>query len=165
MAGFRAIIEQAFEVTLRVYLQSVLSCSASSAWDEVQKSSLLCYVAWPLVTFRSDHGQDLPQQWQPGTTISIRARLFGIIPIGTHVLEFERIDHDQRELQTREHDRLIHKWDHLIRIRQETENTSLYSDDIQIDAGILTIPVFLFAQFFYRHRQRRWRKVARSLGV
>ena len=35
--------------------------------------------------------------------------------------------------------------------------------EIVIEAGPLTLLVWLFANWFYRHRQRRWRRVARRL--
>jgi hypothetical protein len=38
------------------------------------------------------------------------------------------------------------------------------SDEIEIEAGWLTFFVWLFAQWFYRHRQRKWRNVARRLS-
>ena len=153
------------EPALKVYVKSLLPCSSSAAWSEVQKVSLLRYVAWPLVTFHPRKGEQLPARWEQGTTVSIRMRLFGFVPFGTHILEVERIDHDQLVIQTCEHDYLIRKWDHLIQICRETDNTSMYSDDIEIDAGILTVPVFLFAQCFYRHRQRRWRKAVRHFSA
>ena len=38
-----------------------------------------------------------------------------------------------------------------------------YSDRIEIDAGPLTPLVAGYAQLFYRYRQRRWRRLARTL--
>jgi hypothetical protein len=41
------------------------------------------------------------------------------------------------------------------------QDQSIYSDVIDIDAGRLTVSVW--ATWFYRHRQRRWRALAKSL--
>jgi len=38
-----------------------------------------------------------------------------------------------------------------------------YTDQIDIQAGILTPPIWLFAHIFYRYRQRRWRHLVRAL--
>jgi hypothetical protein len=43
------------------------------------------------------------------------------------------------------------------------QDRSIYSDVIDIDAGALTVLVWAWASWFYRHRQRRWRAFAKSL--
>src|SRR5207302_1640781 len=48
-------------------------------------------------------------------------------------------------------------------IRPSGDGQTLYSDEILIETGWVTAFVWLFAQWFYRHRQRRWRRVARRL--
>ena len=93
----------------------------------------------------------------------MRSFLFGLIPLGTRLLFFERVDGRAREIQTRENDPLVRNWDHRITIREATGGQTLYSDRIEIDAGLLTPGVWLFAQWFYRHRQRRWQHVAARL--
>src|SRR5205814_10309082 len=92
-----------------------------------------------------------------------RIYLFGIIPLGTHTIFLERIDSEAREIQSRESEWLVRRWDHLIRVRPAADGQTLYSDEILIEAGWLTAFVWLFAHWFYRHRQRRWRRVARRL--
>jgi hypothetical protein len=57
---------------------------------------------------------------------------------------------------------LIKVWDHKISITTDAGRTR-YNDSVTIHAGVLTLPVWLFAQAFYRHRQRRWRLLARQL--
>jgi hypothetical protein len=37
-----------------------------------------------------------------------------------------------------------------------------YSDEIEVRAGALPPLVWLYAQLFYRYRQRRWRRLERS---
>jgi hypothetical protein len=69
------------------------------------------------------------------------------------------------EIQTRERDPLIQIWDHLIAVKPASGGHTRYSDTVAIDAGIFTLPVWLFAHWFYRHRQRRWRRVAARLAA
>ena len=53
-------------------------------------------------------------------------------------------------------------WNHTIRFRP-LENGKLHcTDEIEIQAGLLTGVVWAFAHVFYRHRQRRWRRLLRS---
>ena len=148
---------------MRVYVESILACSPKAAWDEVQKSALLVEVARPLVSIKPLRGEALPERWREGTTVRCRTHLFGLVPFGTRTLYIERVDGDAREIQTREYDAVIRKWDHLIRVSDAGDGQTRYSDEIEIGAGLLTPLVWLFAAWFYRHRQRRWRGVARRI--
>ena len=148
---------------MRVVVESVLPCRPELAWEEVQTSRLLVEVARPLVVIRPLPGERLPDRWHSGGTVGCRSYLFGVVPLGTRGLNFERVDPSTREIQTRESDSLVRRWDHLIRIGDAGEGHCQYRDTIDIEAGWLTPLVWLFAQWFYRHRQRRWRAVAKRL--
>ncbi len=84
-----------------------------------------------------------------------------MIPLGRHSIFCERIDPELREIQTREREPLVRRWDHLVRVRPEGDGHTRYSDEIEIEAGLLTPIVWLFAEVFYRHRQRRWKRLIR----
>jgi hypothetical protein len=62
-----------------------------------------------------------------------------------------------------EHGRFVRTWNHRIRFRASGQGQTLYSDEVAIDAGWLTLPVWLFALLFYRYRQWRWRDLAEHL--
>ena len=149
---------------MRVVVQSVLSCPLESVWNEVQTTRLLVEVAAPLVAIRPLPGAQLPERWHEGETVKVRSYLFGIIPLGTRVVLFERIDPAAREMQTRESDPLIQRWDHIISLRPRGNGCCRNRDEIEIQAGWLTAVVWVFAQLFYRHRQRRWKAVAKRLN-
>jgi hypothetical protein len=145
---------------MRLFRETVLPCDADHAWAEVQTSALLHEVAHPLVTIRPVPGEELPARWSAGETIRCRSYLFGLIPLGTRTLFFERVDQDRREIQSRETDPLVQRWDHRVRVQPLGEDRCRYFDEVEIEAGLLTAAVWLFASWFYRHRQRRWRTVA-----
>ncbi len=146
---------------MRVFVQSTLPCDADRVWAEVQTSRLLHEICWPLIRLRPARGEIvLPDRWQDGATVSLKPLLFGVVPLGTRSLSWESIDHPRRQMQTREHDVLIRRWDHRIQVEPIAPGECRYTDDVEIDAGVLTWPVWLFAQWFYRHRQRRWRGIA-----
>lgn len=147
---------------MMVDISTVLDCSAAKAWSEVQKISLLVHVARPLARL-APVGAPLPEQWTQGLTARCRLFIFSIIPIGVHTLHIETIDQASYRLQSRERDPLIARWDHLVSIKPLDESRSLYRDTIEIDAGKLTFIVWAWANWFYRHRQRRWRALAKSL--
>ena len=56
---------------------------------------------------------------------------------------------------------LISRWDHLITIRSVVGGC-VYSDRVEINAGVLTPFVWVFAWLFYRHRQRRWQRLVKD---
>jgi hypothetical protein len=142
-------------------VSTVLNCSAAKAWNEVQKSSLLLHLIWPLVRVVAV-GAPFPERWSEGP-MQCKMYIFGIIPVGVHTIHIENIDQKNFQIQSREHDRLVPRWDHLISIKALDDNRSLYRDTIEIDAGWLTFVVWAWANWFYRHRQRRWRALAKTL--
>jgi hypothetical protein len=148
---------------MRAYVESVLPCPAEKVWDELQRPALLLEVIRPLFRLVPADDPQFPERWLQGATVRCQGYLFGIIPLGIHTVFLERIDPVAREIQSRESESLVRRWDHLIRVRPAGEGRTLYSDEIVIEAGWLTAFVWLFAQWFYRHRQRRWRRVARRL--
>ena len=148
---------------MRVYVESVLPCPAEKVWEELQRPALLREIIRPLFRFVPADPLQFPERWPEGATLRLRGYLFGIIPIGTHTIFLERIDPVAREIQSRESEPLVRRWDHLVRVRPAGDGRTLYSDEILIEAGWVTAFVWLFAQWFYRHRQRRWRRVARRL--
>jgi hypothetical protein len=149
---------------MRVYVESVFNCPPDRAWAEVQRPALLLEVARPLIRLEPEDGP-FPERWQQGATVRFRSYMFCFLPTGTRTVRFESVDQMARQIQTREHDPLIRHWDHLISVRATEDGRTRYSDDIEISGGPFAFCVWAFAMWFYRHRQRRWRRVARRLAA
>lgn len=148
-----------------VQRETVLPCTPDAAWREVKRPALLIEVAHPLVTLKPVEPATFSAEWPAQQRVQLRSYLLQFIPLGLRTLYFEQIDNDARVIQTREHDRLIRKWDHRIEIRPNGDGKTRYSDTVEIDAGLVTLPVWLFARVFYWHRQRRWQSVAARLSA
>lgn len=148
---------------MTVFVQSVLPCSAKRVWETVGTSALLLEVCRPLVAIRPLGGQSWPETWAEGMEVFCRPSLFGLVPLGTRTLIFERIDPQRFEIQTHESDPMVKRWDHLIRVEPIDHTRCRYSDRIEIDAGLLTLFVWVFAEVFYHYRQFRWQSVAKRL--
>jgi hypothetical protein len=148
---------------MKVEVSTELDCSAAKVWNEVQKSALLLRVIWPLARISTSGLPDLPEHWDEGQKVQCRVYVFGFIPLGVREIYFERIDHRALRIVTRESDRLVRKWDHTILVRPFGPNRSIYRDTIDVDAGHLTVVVGAWTNWFYRHRQKRWRSLARRL--
>jgi len=85
----------------------------------------------------------------------------GRVPIGEHVVNLQRTVADATEVRANPviwHDAgysdLIRMWDHKIEL-EDFFGMTRYTDDVEIHAGPLRLPAWLFAQVFYLHRQRR----------
>jgi hypothetical protein len=143
-------------------VSTILDYPAAKAWTQVQTSALLRYVNWPLARF-VPCGAPLPERWSEGLTLQWKTFVFGVIPVGVHTVHMEKVDQSNYEIHSREYNRLIARWDHLISIKPLDHSRSLYRDTIEIHAGILTFVVWAWANWLYRHRQRRWRSLAKTL--
>jgi hypothetical protein len=60
-----------------------------------------------------------------------------------------------KRLRDNGHSALIKTWDHRITIASDDQGGTLYRDEVEVRAGLLTPFIWVFAQIFYRHRQRR----------
>ncbi len=149
---------------MQVHVESTLGCSAEAAWRKVKSCETLAQVSRPIVTFRVAGGDGFPPEWSEGSTVRCRTYLFGCVPLGTRKFGIERVDEESREIQTRECDPLIRRWDHLLRVTPEGDHECRYSDTIDIEAGVLTPLVWLFARLYFRHRHKRWREIAADIS-
>lgn len=125
---------------------------------QLKTSRLLLHVAAPLVKFVPCDPIQLPELWEEGT-YWVSLRLLGFIPLGRQAVV---ISYPKTQvgfaLRDNGHSALIEKWDHRITIEPSGSGT-LYRDYVTVEAGLLTLFVWAFAQIFYRHRQRRWRQL------
>ena len=140
-------------------VESVIPVNIDVAWDRVQKSSTLVFVAKGMMTFRP-LGEDFPEYWEVGKKIKTRTYLWGLIPMGgIHTITFQKIDRSTYTLQTSESDFTAKVWNHIIILEVVDEATIRYKDQIEIYAGWLTGIVTWWAKHFYIHRQKRWLKL------
>jgi hypothetical protein len=134
---------------MRVFVQSALPCDADAGWQRVQTSALLREICRPLIRLApTDGAVELPARWEHGSTVRLRSYMFGFIPLGVRTLRFERIDQQNREIQTREHDPLVRRWDHRIHFEPLGPGSSRYTDDVEVEAGLLTPLAWAVAQLF-----------------
>jgi hypothetical protein len=69
------------------------------------------------------------------------------------------IDPESRLIFSSEHGRLTRVWNHRLQIVPIDSRAVVYTDAIEIQAGGMTVFIWLFAHVFYRHRQRRWKRL------
>src|SRR5207247_2095722 len=119
-----------------VRVESIFDAPPDKIWKNLLRPTSLVKVAAPMVKILPMPGEDFPEIWQAKQTYRCRSFLYGFVPAGVRTIYLENVDNSTREIQSREHDWLIRRWDHLIMIQPYGENQSLYSDKVEIDAGM-----------------------------
>ncbi|WP_220348675.1 hypothetical protein [Alkalilimnicola ehrlichii] len=123
----------------------------------MKQSNTLLYVTKGFLGFS---GSDrFPREWREGATEETRLLFFGVVPGWRHRLTFQEISDAKRELATCEGGGLVPIWNHLIKVEELEGQACRYTDDVEIQAGPLTLLVWLYANVFYRYRQWRWRSL------
>lgn len=146
----------------KLTITSEISMDIDTAWSKVQTSALLNFVVDGKIKFKPTGGQ-FPVVWKEGETVSTRMFIYGIIPFGgLHLLYFEKIDHQNKILQTKEWDNSAKVWNHLISLKKLTNSTTLYEDEVIIYSGFLTGFITMWAKTFYKYRQKRWLLLAQD---
>jgi hypothetical protein len=151
---------------VKIDLSTRIALPAEIVWEEVQTAALLMHIAWPLVRF-APVGSEPLDAFISGGRYQARLWLFGFLPFGTQWIVISVYEPESgnwpKRLRDNGHSAIIRTWDHRITITPNPDGTTCYRDEVDVSAGILTLGVWAFAQLFYRHRQRRWRKLAASL--
>jgi hypothetical protein len=143
-------------------ISTVFDCTAEQLWDEISRPASLRFVSAPLLHFEPLVPGELDGEWVVGRTYALRLSLFGFLPAGQHRITLVNIDREANLIESKESGALSPVWNHTIRFQPFGDGRLHYTDEIEIQAGLLTGVVWAFAHVFYRHRQRRWRTLLRS---
>jgi len=140
-------------------ISTTLPCNTDDFWDIIIKPNSLQYVTSPVIKFKPIDHQSLESDWIPNKLYILQIYLFNIIPLGNHNIELKEIDRSKNIIKSEETGLLARVWNHTITFSPSGKNEIHYVDEIEIQAGILTPVIWTFAHLFYRHRQRRWKKL------
>lgn len=131
---------------------SVFPTSREIVFENLRKLETLQYIASPFAIF--EPVEDAGSVWAEGEKSSYRFRLFGIIPFGTHTIRIIRFSPDG--ISSREGNEHVPVWNHDITMVRLDDNHTKYTDRVEIRAGWKTVFVWLWANLFYAHRQKKW---------
>ena len=131
---------------------SIFPASREAVFVRLKQLKTLQYISAPYASF-TPIDQNEAYTWRVGAVSSYYFKLFGVIPLGTHTIKIERFD--QESIQSRESNRFVPVWDHLITLKEYGDQTE-YTDEVVIHAGWKTVFIWLWAKAFYTHRQRKW---------
>ncbi len=142
-------------------ISTTLNCTAEQLWDEISRPASLHFVSAPLLHFAPLVPGALDSEWEVGKPYPLRLSLFGFLPVGKHHITVVNIDRAANLIESQERGALARVWNHTIRFRPLENGKLHYTDEIEIQAGLLTGLIWAFANLFYRHRQRRWKVLLR----
>lgn len=144
---------------MKAKISTIINTNENKMWDELQKVSSLMQVASPILKFRPQNNQTLPEKWELGTEYKLKLSFFGVVPLGDHFIRVVEINQKKKTIVSNEHGNLTKVWNHIIKIVPINDQSIEYTDEIEIKAGLLTLSIWLFVQIFYRHRQSKWKKL------
>lgn len=153
---------------MKLSVTTMLDASPDRVWSELQRTELLAFVATPLVSFDPVDPPILPGTFEDGETYRVELTLFGVIPIGEQQIRITQVRAEEtpgeRFYRIRDDGAgdVASTWDHLITLRETSDGKTVYTDEVTVEAGLFTFFVWVFANVFYRHRQRRWRTLVRN---
>lgn len=141
-----------------------LACTEAELWQKIIEPRSLQFVASPILSFVPAEAGELDGEWQVGRPYPLNLYFMKFIPLGRHTIQLVEIDRDRNIVSSRESGMLARVWNHNIFFQAVAPGLVSYTDEIEIRAGWLTPFIWLFAHVFYRHRQRRWKKLLQKEG-
>ena len=142
---------------LTVKKSSVFPAAKDEIFRRLQKLKTLQYIAHPYATFKSvDDTEELT--WEEDSAFAFHFKLFALIPFGVHTIKVIQFD-IEKGIYTQEGNKHVPVWNHKIILEKINENTTKYTDIVEIQAGWKTLFVYLWANSFYAHRQRKWKRL------
>ena len=146
---------------MKVKVSTQFACTDEELWQKIAEPCSLKFVSSPILRFEPQNEGDLAGEWQLYRPYLLKLYLLKFIPLGEHRITLVNIDKDENRIISHENGQLATVWNHVISFREIEPGTVYYTDEIEIRAGFLTPAIWLFAHLFYRHRQRRWKKLLR----
>jgi hypothetical protein len=142
---------------MKVYVSSIFPARPSTIFEDLQNPAILVKVASPIMVYKPVKPETFPPVWETGKAYFVKLYMFGFIPMGTHRIVIEYFDKDAMKGKSDESGTIAKLWSHQMTVKPYNNDATLYTDEIEIKAGIWTFFVWLFASYFYRHRQRKWK--------
>ncbi len=145
-----------------VEVSTQLPATESEFWEKISTQESLQFIAAPLVTFKPVNHESSHNTWEIGRNYLFKLYFLGCIPLGAHTIHIIKRDDRKNIISSNESGLLVPVWNHKISFKEIQPGLLSYRDEIEFDAKWLTPFVYFFAQIFYRHRQRRWKKLLKK---
>ncbi|MGF1471249.1 MAG: hypothetical protein ACFB50_05825 [Rubrobacteraceae bacterium] len=142
-------------------ISTELDAPAREVWALLKRKQTFLYVTRGVMGVPA--AKAWPEEHREGLKVRGRIWFFHAIPGWRHEIRVVSVDKERREIRTRERGGFVEVWNHLLKVEALSEESSLYTDEVEIEAGMLTPVVWAVAHLFYRYRQARWRSLAKVI--
>ena len=133
-----------------IYLTHDYAYSAGRVWSVVIDLDRLKEVMAGLITFRNLPSGPIRQ----GQDLKVEVSLFGLFPYQPYEMRVEQLDPASMTFRSDERGAGVRSWRHRLQVIP-TETGCTISEEIEIDAGMLT-PIFAaWARYLYGRRHKR----------
>jgi hypothetical protein len=146
---------------MKIRVSSIFPAEREAIFAKLREIETLRYICAPMAEFTPVKPESEGQIWSAGAVFSFYLRVLGI-NFGIHTIEVDAFEIDR--ISTRERNRRVPVWNHVITLQQLHGGRTKYTDLVEIHAGWKTIFIWLWAGVFYRHRQRRWNQLLSQPG-
>jgi hypothetical protein len=136
-----------------IKVTSIFPAGRETVFRKLQEIETLRYICSPLATFTP---LDDNVKWQAGATFRFDLTACGI-DFGVHTINVKRFDIGK--ILTHEHNKNVPVWNHIITLEKYGKSRTKYTDIVEVRAGWKTPFIWIWANLFYRHRQRKWREL------
>ena len=145
-----------------VKTSSILPAHPSIIFEGLQDPEVLIKIASPIMSYKPLDPETLPPRWEAGKDYFVKLYLFKKIPMGKHRIGIVYFNEEILQAKSDESGAIARLWTHVMTLKPYDHNATFYADEIEIKAGIWTVLVWLFANYFYRHRQRKWKALLKK---
>ncbi len=97
--------------------------------------------------------------WREGETFRFKLKIFCFLSLGAHTILVIKFDEQSFVMYTEEGNKAVPCWNHTITLEKIDAPSSRYTDEVELYAGWKTLVVSWWSRMFYRHRQRKWKKL------
>ena len=144
---------------LKISISSILNNSTEKIWDKILNIETLIEICKPMARFKLISNENI-MKWELNKEYIFKLLIYGFLPFGRHKIILEILDEKNKIILSKEHNSIVKIWNHKILMENIEENKTKYTDEVEIYAGIFTIFVAVWAKIFYKHRQKKWKKIS-----
>ena len=146
----------------KISVTSTLENAADNIWNRLLNVDTLIEICKPRATFKNCTGK-MPEKWELQKIYAFKLYIYGFFPMGRHEIILSQMDQENKEILSREHNKIVSVWNHLIKLESAETGKTIYTDEVEIYAGLFTYVTALWGTSFYKHRQKKWQWIAKTL--
>jgi len=154
---------------VKVTVSAVLPVDIDTAWEMLHAPAVFRAVSSPFTIFREHPEHPLPKRFSPDTDYTVSVLAGGIIPLGKQIIRLEDTvwSPDHRQTTDVGHGLsgmlgLLNNWRHQMTVKKLSDQTTLFSDQLTVNASWQTPVLWLAFNVFWRWRAMRLRQIAKK---